>query len=70
MAKNIDEEDTKGLREMFNNIDTDRSGTITLQELKDGLARLGSTLTETEIQQLLEAVRPSSNFIFPNFFTI
>ncbi|XP_057516081.1 calcium-dependent protein kinase 29 isoform X1 [Amaranthus tricolor] len=61
MAKNIDEEDTKGLREMFNNIDTDRSGTITLQELKDGLARLGSTLTETEIQQLLEAADVDKN---------
>ena len=42
---------------MFANIDTDNSGTITYDELKTGLARLGSKLTETEVKQLMEAVR-------------
>lgn len=42
---------------MFNNMDTDRSGTITYEELKTGLSRLGSTLTEEEIRQLMDAVR-------------
>ena len=42
---------------MFTNMDTDKSGTITYEELKSGLARLGSKLTETEVQQLMEAVR-------------
>lgn len=41
---------------MFTNIDTDKSGTITYEELKAGLARLGSKLTEAEVQQLMEAV--------------
>lgn len=41
---------------MFDNIDTDNSGTITYEELKSGLARLGSKLTETEVKQLMEAV--------------
>lgn len=41
---------------MFTNIDTDNSGTITYEELKAGLARLGSKLTEAEVQQLMEAV--------------
>lgn len=57
MAENLSDEEIKGLKEMFNNIDTDRSGTITLQELKHGLARLGSKLTESEIKQLMDAVR-------------
>ncbi|GMI86832.1 hypothetical protein HRI_002352500 [Hibiscus trionum] len=51
------EEEIKGLKQMFKNIDTDGSGTITLDELRDGLARLGSKLTEPEIKQLMEAVR-------------
>jgi len=55
--KNLSDEEIKGLKELFNNIDTDRSGTITLDELKNGLARLGSRLSEPEIEQLLEAVR-------------
>jgi calcium-dependent protein kinase len=37
-------------------IDTDNSGTITFDELKDGLKRVGSELTENEIQALMEAV--------------
>ena len=41
---------------MFTNMDTDNSGTITFEELKTGLARLGSKLSETEVQQLMEAV--------------
>ena len=35
---------------MFNNMGTDKSGKITLEELKIGLTRLGSKLTETEIK--------------------
>lgn len=42
---------------MFTNMDTDKNGTITYEELKDGLARLGSKLTEAEVKQLMEAVR-------------
>lgn len=41
---------------MFNNIDTDRSGTITYDELKSGLTKLGSKLNESEIKQLMDAV--------------
>ncbi|KAL9261490.1 Calcium-dependent protein kinase 33-like protein [Drosera capensis] len=55
MAENLAEEEIIGLKELFNNIDTDRSGTITLEELKTGLARLGSRLSEGEIQQLMDA---------------
>ncbi|XP_074263761.1 calcium-dependent protein kinase 29-like [Silene latifolia] len=61
MAENLPDEEIKGLKQMFNNIDTDRSGTITLEELKAGLARLGSRLTEPEIQQLMEAADVDNN---------
>lgn len=61
IAENLSEEEIKGLKEMFNNIDTDRSGTITYDELKTGLSRLGSKLSEAEIQQLMEAVRNLQN---------
>ena len=37
-------------------IDTDNSGTITYEELKDGLKRVGSDLMEPEIQSLMDAV--------------
>lgn len=37
-------------------IDTDNSGTITYEELKHGLKRVGSDLTESEIKALMSAV--------------
>ncbi|KAL8151208.1 hypothetical protein V2J09_021016 [Rumex salicifolius] len=55
IAQNMSEEEIKGLKAMFSNIDTDQSGTITYDELKTGLARLGSKLSEPEVQELMEA---------------
>ena len=57
IAENLSEEEIKGLKQMFNNMDTDRSGTITYEELNSGLSRLGSKLTEVEIKQLMDGVR-------------
>lgn len=37
-------------------IDTDNSGTITFEELKVGLKRVGSELMESEIKALMDAV--------------
>ncbi|XP_010441509.1 PREDICTED: calcium-dependent protein kinase 9-like isoform X1 [Camelina sativa] len=52
IAENID---TEEIQAMFANIDTDNSGTITYEELKEGLAKLGSKLTEAEVKQLMDA---------------
>lgn len=61
IAENLSEEEIKGLKAMFTNIDTDKSGSITYEELKTGLARLGSKLSEVEVKQLMEAVSCKSN---------
>ncbi|RYR51138.1 hypothetical protein Ahy_A06g026185 isoform A [Arachis hypogaea] len=61
IAQNLSEEEIKGLKQMFNNMDTDRSGTITFEELKSGLSRLGSKLSETEIRQLMDAADVDKN---------
>ncbi|CAN6691369.1 unnamed protein product [Malus baccata var. baccata] len=55
IAEILSEEEIHGLKAMFSNMDTDNSGTITYDELKSGLARLGSKLTEAEVKQLMEA---------------
>jgi calcium-dependent protein kinase len=64
IAENLTEDEIKGLKQMFNNMDTDRSGTITVEELKDGLAKLGSKISEAEVQKLMEAVRLLAPFHF------
>ncbi|CAN1199191.1 Calcium-dependent protein kinase 21 [Linum perenne] len=61
IAENLSEEEIKGLKTMFTNLDTDKSGTITYEELKTGLARLGSKLSEAEVKQLMEAADVDGN---------
>lgn len=53
-----------GLKQMFRGIDTDNSGTITLEELKQGLAKQGNKLSDYEIKQLMESVSALNIFSF------
>ncbi|CAN7004416.1 unnamed protein product [Brassica oleracea var. botrytis] len=55
VAERLSEEEIGGLKELFKMIDTDNSGTITFEELKDSVRCVGSELVESEIQQLLQA---------------
>jgi len=56
IADSLSEDEIAGLKEMFKMIDTDNSGTITFDELKDGLNRVGATnLMESEIRELMDA---------------
>lgn len=48
-------------------IDTDNSGTITFDELKEGLRRVGSELMESEIKDLMDAVR---NFLLYHVYLL
>lgn len=61
IAENLSEEEIKGLKAMFTNMDTDKSGTITYEELKTGLSRLGSKLSEAEVKQLMDAADVDGN---------
>ncbi|EPS59225.1 calcium-dependent protein kinase 1, partial [Genlisea aurea] len=61
IAQSLSEDEIKGLKAMFANMDTDNSGTITYEELKTGLARLGSKLSEAEVKQLMEAADVDGN---------
>lgn len=61
IAENLSADEIQGLKAMFQNMDTDKSGTITYEELKTGLARLGSKLTEAEVKQLMEAADVDGN---------
>ncbi|KAK6946911.1 EF-hand domain [Dillenia turbinata] len=59
IAENLSEEEVLGLKFLFTNMDINNSGTITCEELKSGLAQLGSKLAKTEVRKLLEAVKIS-----------
>ena len=68
IAESLSEEEIAGLREMFTAMDTDNSGAITFDELKAGLRRYGSTLKDTEIRDLMDAVRQILPSILGAFF--
>ncbi|PKA50079.1 Calcium-dependent protein kinase 5 [Apostasia shenzhenica] len=55
IAESLSEEEIAGLKEMFQAMDTDNSGAITFDELKEGLRRYGSNLKESEIRDLMDA---------------
>lgn len=61
IAERLSEEELAGLKEMFQMIDADNSGSITFDELKTGLRRLGSSLLDTEIRTLMEAADVDNN---------
>ncbi|KAK9202854.1 hypothetical protein WN943_013106 [Citrus x changshan-huyou] len=61
IAENLSEEEIMGLKEMFKSMDTDNSGTITFEELKAGLPKLGTRLSESEVRQLMEAADVDGN---------
>ncbi|KAJ3680406.1 hypothetical protein LUZ60_016684 [Juncus effusus] len=57
IAEGLSEEEIAGLREMFTTMDTDNSGAITFDELKEGLKKYGSTLNDTEIHDLMDTLK-------------
>ncbi|XP_011026960.1 PREDICTED: calcium-dependent protein kinase 3 [Populus euphratica] len=61
IAENLSEEEIMGLKEMFKSMDTDNNGTITFEELKAGLPKLGTKLSESEVRQLMEAADVDGN---------
>ena len=69
IAESLSEEEIAGLRAMFEAMDTDNSGAITFDELKAGLRRYGSTLKDTEIRDLMEAVT-MHHFIIHYFMSL
>ncbi|XP_019710864.1 calcium-dependent protein kinase 1 [Elaeis guineensis] len=61
IAENLSEDEIMGLKEMFKSMDTDNSGTVTLEELKAGLPKLGTKISESEVRQLMAAVDVNGN---------
>ncbi|AQK99846.1 Putative calcium-dependent protein kinase family protein [Zea mays] len=57
----LSEEEIRGLKEMFKGMDSDNSGTITVDELRRGLAKQGTKLSEAEVEQLMAAADADGN---------
>ena len=61
IASNLPKEEIAGLKELFIGMDTDRSGTITISELREGLKQKGNKISEEELQRILGATDVDGN---------
>ncbi|KAJ0252530.1 EF-hand domain-containing protein [Hirschfeldia incana] len=61
IAEGLSEEEIRGLKTLFASMDTDKSGSITYEELKTGLNTHGYKLPEAEVKQLMEAADVDGN---------
>lgn len=55
IATSLPVEEIRGLREMFQAIDTDKSGTLTIDELREALKRKGHLIPEHDLQRLVKS---------------
>jgi len=55
IAETLSEEEIAGLKEIFTEMDRDNDGAISFEELKEGLLKVGTTLKDAEIFDLMDA---------------
>lgn len=53
VGQNLSLDELSGLGELFKSIDTDNSGTITVEEMRRALTQWGNKINEVELQQLM-----------------
>jgi len=61
IAKALPKNELEGIKEMFRAIDEDGSGTITIKELKEGLAKKGASLASSEVEKIISDIDINGN---------
>ncbi|KAM0952123.1 putative protein kinase CAMK-CDPK family [Dioscorea sansibarensis] len=61
IAEHLTIEEVEVIRDMFRLMDTNNDGVVTFEELKAGLQKVGSKLTEIEMKMLMEAADIDGN---------
>ncbi|CAI7796461.1 unnamed protein product, partial [Closterium sp. NIES-54] len=70
VAQQLTEEEILGMREIFNQLDMDHSGSLSLDEMRRGLQKMGARMNEGELRQLYSAmdVNDSESIDMNEFF--
>ncbi|KAJ7947508.1 putative Calcium-dependent protein kinase [Quillaja saponaria] len=55
VAENLPNEQIDKIKEMFDMMDKDKNGTLTFEELKDGLRMIGHPIPDPDVQMLMDA---------------
>mmetsp|Transcript_12291 Transcript_12291/g.22016 ORF Transcript_12291/g.22016 Transcript_12291/m.22016 type:complete len:507 (-) Transcript_12291:2527-4047(-) len=61
IARNLPAVELAGMKEMFQDMDKDGSGTITVDELRDGLRLKGADIALTEVQRIMDNIDINGN---------
>ena len=56
VAEHLSVEEVAGIKEAFDMMDTTKRGKVNLEELRNGLQKLGHQVPDTDLQILMEAV--------------
>lgn len=56
VADNLSEEQIDGIKRIFDTMDTDKNGNLTFEELRDGFHLIGHSVTDPDVQMLIDAV--------------
>ncbi|TYI06456.1 hypothetical protein ES332_A10G160500v1 [Gossypium tomentosum] len=72
VADNLSEDQTDSIIQMFNMMDTDENGHLSFEELRDGLAKIGHSIDDPDVQMLLESadVDGSGTLSYEEFITM
>ena len=60
VAEHLPVEEVASIKQLFHSLDTDKNGTLSLEELKKGLHIFGHLDPDLDIHMLMEAVRFNS----------
>jgi calcium-dependent protein kinase len=56
LAQTLNQEEVEGLMEMFKSIDKDGNGTVTVQELQEGLKEKGYNMAKEKVEELVNSI--------------
>lgn len=61
LAQHMSADEVQGLRELFESMDTDHSGTISLEELREGLLHRGVAVPEQLLTSIMDMADVNHN---------
>lgn len=61
VADNLSEDQIEGIKQIFDMMDTDKNGSLTFEELRDGFHLIGQTVPDPDVQILIDAADADGN---------